>query len=103
MQRNSIAGFSFDTDALPERDRFPAFCEEVVRNVVGVDICRLASGPFRGVVAMHRVGDVTILDFSATDGDLHRTTSNVRDGNSDIVVALWRAGSASVSQSENEH
>jgi hypothetical protein len=28
---------SFNTDALPERDRFPAFCEEMFRRLIGSD------------------------------------------------------------------
>ena len=30
----------FSTDTLPERDRFPAFCEEIIRRYTALDISR---------------------------------------------------------------
>ncbi len=103
MQGNGTPHFSFDTEALPERDRFPVFCEEIFRNVIGADISRTCDTPFRGSIDVRPVGHVSIIDLSMTDADMHRNNSFLGDGDSRIVVQLWRQGRANVRQGKHEH
>ncbi len=67
----------FDTDALPERDRFPAFCEGMFRHVVGADIAKIGPEPFRGVLDKSRAGVVNIADISVTTASISRHANHV--------------------------
>ncbi len=93
----------FDTDALPERDRFPAFCEEMFRHVIGADIERFGPMPFRGVLEIRRAGAVAIANISTTSADLIRNGSYLSDGNDAIVVQLWQRGLAGATQGKHEN
>jgi hypothetical protein len=55
MADQAPRSFHFDTNDLPERDRFPAFCEGILRTVVDVDIVRLGSAPFHGMISLRRL------------------------------------------------
>jgi AraC-like DNA-binding protein len=89
---------TFNTHALPERDRFPAFCEEFFRAIVGADVVRLGDMPFRGSLDVRRAGMVGISDIATTAVDFIRNAKYLRDGNDDIVVQLWRHGLAGATQ-----
>ena len=93
----------FNTDALPERDRFPAFCEEMFRHIIGADIERLGSMPFRGVLEARRAGAVAIANISTTSADLIRNGSYLNDGDDAIVVQLWQQGRANTAQGKHEN
>jgi AraC-like DNA-binding protein len=93
---------SFDTDALPERDRFPMFCEEMFRRVIGSDIAEDGSTPFRGTLEIRRAGAVSIAYLATTPVDIIREAGHVSDGNDDIVVQLWRQGAAHIVQGRRE-
>jgi AraC-like DNA-binding protein len=94
---------SFNTDALPERDRFPAFCEEMFRRVIGADIARRGSMPFHGMLKIRRVGVVGIANIATTSVDMIRNASYVSDGNDAIVVQLWQQGQANTTQGKQEN
>jgi AraC-like DNA-binding protein len=85
----------FDTDLLPERDRFPAFCEEFVRRHTPLDIApRKDGGPFRAVIEMQRAGQVYVSAHFNTSTDFLRSPHLLRDGNDALVIALVRSGCA---------
>ena len=45
---NRMSGrLTFNTDALPERDRFAAFCEEIIRRYTGLDMTTRDQPGFR--------------------------------------------------------
>ena len=92
---------SFSTDPLPERDRFPAFCEEVFRHVVGADIARRSPMPFRGALDVRAAGRVVIADLSLTPTEMTRRSLHLGDGDDAIVVQLWRHGAADAVQGEH--
>ncbi len=94
---------SFNTDALSERDRFPAFCEGMFRHVVGADIEQLGTAPFRGTLDISRAGTIAIAEISVTPATMSRHGGYLRDGNDDIVVQLWRHGLADTFQGEHEN
>jgi AraC-like DNA-binding protein len=103
MVEDAPRSFHFDTNDLPERDRFPAFCEEMFRNVVGADIARLGSAPFHGMISLRKAGGVKIINLAATSSDIVRDAKRAQDGDDDIVVQLWQQGIAESSQGSQQH
>jgi AraC-like DNA-binding protein len=89
----------FTTDALPERERFPAFCEGLFRNVIGADIARLDFGPFSGTLDVRRLGALGLAELSVTPARITRQQSHIADGNDAVVVQVWQSGSAGLEQS----
>ncbi len=102
MDTSATDRVSFNTDILPERDRFPAFCEGMFRHVIGADIVRLDAAPFRAALDIRRVGAVGIADISITSAEIARRASHVGDGNDALVVQLWRCGPADMAQGKHE-
>jgi hypothetical protein len=86
MGSSAIDHIYFNTDVLPERDRFPAFCEGMFRHVIGADIAQLGTGRFSGQLDIRRAGAVGIARISVTPANITRQTSNLSDGNDAIVV-----------------
>ena len=82
----------FDTDALPVRDRFPFYCEAVVRRYTALDIKTQDERQFRGVLEMQRVGVIELAAFSTTPVEYERTSSLVRDGDDGLIFALPQSG-----------
>jgi AraC-like DNA-binding protein len=91
---------SFTTDALPERDRFAAFCEEVMRRYAAMDIRPRGEGVFRSVIDMQRFGPLAISKRFTTPADTMRTPELVRDGNDSAIVVFCRSGGIHQSQLE---
>ncbi len=98
MDTATPARVYFNTDALPQRDRFPAFCEEMFRHIIGADIAQLGPAPFRGVLNVRSAGGVNIADISLTPADIMRRADHISDGNDALVVQLWQAGTAGATQ-----
>lgn len=88
----------FSTDTLPERDRFPAFCEEIVRRYAAVDIVPRDDGPFRGVIEMRRAGPVDVSWRFTTPANYVRSPRLLGDGNNSVIAVLCRSGGAYQSQ-----
>jgi AraC-like DNA-binding protein len=103
MVDDAPRSFHFDTDDLPERDRFPAFCEGMFRNVVGADIIRLGSTPFHGMISLRKAGAVRIVNLAASSSEIVRDARRTQDGDDDIVVQLWQQGMAEVSQGSQQN
>lgn len=103
MQGDHPDRFYFNTDGLPERDRFPAFCEGMFRNVIWADIEKRGSKPFGGALDIRQVGAVGIADITVTAANVTRHASYISDGNDAIVAQFWRRGSAFLVQGKNEN
>jgi len=82
----------FNTDALPERDRFPAFCEEIVRRYTALDIKNRAGSQFRGVIEIKRAGGVDVGFFDTSPADFERAPHLVRDGDDGLIFILNQGG-----------
>jgi AraC-like DNA-binding protein len=98
MDTNTTGRIHFNTDTLPERDRFPAFCEGMFRHIVGADIVRLGPQPFSGSLNIRRAGAIVIADISFTAAEMTRQAKHIADGNDAIVVQFWRHGLAGFAQ-----
>jgi AraC-like DNA-binding protein len=103
MRDKDTDGISFDTDALPEHDRFPAFCEGMFRHVIGADIVQRGSMPFRGSLEARHAGTVIIADIATTPSDIVRRTAHMADGNDAVVFLLWQQGLGHVTQGNWEN
>jgi AraC-like DNA-binding protein len=93
----------FNTDILPERDRFPAFCEGMFRHVIGADIAQIGSAPFSVALDIRRAGAVGIARISVTPAHITRHASNLSDGNDAIVIQSWRRGFGGLTQDERDN
>jgi AraC-like DNA-binding protein len=102
MERSAPERFYFNTDVLPERDRFPAFCEGMFRHVIGADIAQIGSAPFSGALDIRRAGVVGIAHISVTPANMTRQANNLSDGNDAIVIQSWRRGLARLTQGEHD-
>lgn len=88
----------FDTDALPERDRFPAFCEEVARCYTGLDLTTEDQSQFRASVELQRVGAIGIGRNVTSPVASVRTSNLVNDGDDSLLVTLLVHGHACQTQ-----
>jgi len=93
----------FNTDALPERDRFPMYCEEIGRRYIGLDFRTQDQARFSAKLALQRAGLVDIVHSSSVAIDSVRTPQLVRDGDDSLCVVLIESGSAHQTQCGNEH
>lgn len=98
MNGNGSARLSFDTAALAARDRFPMFCEEVVRRYTGLDLRTQDQRGFRAALELRRVGAIDIGRIATSPVNSTRTTSLVRDGDDGLLVTLLDCGRGSQTQ-----
>jgi AraC-like DNA-binding protein len=103
MDNNAPGRVYFNTDALPERDRFPMYCEEIGRRYVGLDFRTQDQSRFRAKLALQRAGLVDIVHSSNVALDSVRTPQLVRDGDESLCVILLESGSARQTQCGNDH
>jgi AraC-like DNA-binding protein len=98
MNQTAPAKIRFVTDTLPERDRFPMFCEEVVRRYTGLDLKTQDQRGFRAALELRRVGAIDIGRIATSPVKSARTTSLVRDGDDGLLVTLLDRGRVSQTQ-----
>jgi len=84
----------FSTETLAPRDRFPAFCEEVVRRYTRIDITTNDRAGFRATIEFQRAGAIGIGCLSTTQMNTARTRDLLRDGNDSLIVAMVKRGEA---------
>jgi AraC-like DNA-binding protein len=94
MDGNPPKRMYFNTDALPERDRFPMYCEEIVRRYAGLDLRTEDSSRFYAALELQRVGGIVVAHSSNSPVDSIRTPSFVRDGDDALCVILLESGSS---------
>jgi AraC-like DNA-binding protein len=70
----------FNTDALPERDRFPAVREEFARQLLRVDCTNRSEIPFAARFNISRVGHLALAYIDTSAADYVRTPELIRDG-----------------------
>ncbi len=103
MDNTAPGRLYFNTDALPERDRFPMYCEEIGRRYIGLDFRTRDQSQFSATLALQRAGAVDILHSSSVALDSVRTPQLVRDGDDSLCVVLLESGSAHQTQCGNDH
>jgi hypothetical protein len=93
----------FSTDAFPERERFSAFCEEIVRRFSGLDLRTEDQSRFHANLELRRAGAVDIATNHSVAVNSVRTPGFVRDGDDALIVMLLRGGSAIQTQCGDRH
>jgi AraC-like DNA-binding protein len=91
----------FNTDAMPERDRFPAFCEEVIRRYTGLDIKKRDESIFRGTIELQRIGEIDFGVFATSAANFDRSAHLVRDGDDGLIFMLSQNGISCQTQRED--
>jgi AraC-like DNA-binding protein len=84
----------FDTGTLPERHRFQAFRDEVVRRYTALDIKTQNQLQFHGAIELQRADNVDIGAFATAAATFDRAAPLVRDGDDGLIVMLCRSGIA---------
>jgi AraC-like DNA-binding protein len=92
----------FSTDTLPERDRFPAFCEEIVRRYTGLDMRTQDQAHFRAAIELQRAGSIDIGHVATTSVNTARTSNLVSDGDDSLIVTLLEYGRAYQTQRKSD-
>lgn len=93
----------FSTDALPIRQRFSAYCEEVLRPSCGLELRTADQSSFRAHLEFRRVGMIDIMTNTLTAVDTARTADLVRDGDDALLVMLLLNGQAHQTQFDDDH
>jgi AraC-like DNA-binding protein len=93
---------SFNTSVLPERDRFPAFCEEFVRRYTGLDITAQDRMNFQAAIDLQRVGQIVVARLSTTPAVFARTRQHLSDGDDGLCIILMERGEGYQTQSEHD-
>jgi AraC-like DNA-binding protein len=84
----------FSTDALPERDRFAIWCEEILGRYPHCHITTHDRAGFRATIALQRFGAVDIKRSSSSAAEFSRTRDLLRDGDDTLLVGLLERGAA---------
>jgi len=92
MTDKTSAGIRFNTDALLERDRFPAFCEEIIRRYTGLDITTEDELNFHATIELQRVGMIDLGTIFSTPVRTFRSSSRLQDGDDALIISLPRSG-----------
>jgi AraC-like DNA-binding protein len=103
MDNNAPGRLYFNTNALPERDRFPMYCEEIGRRYIGLDFRTQDQSRFSAKLALQRAGLVDILHSSTVALESVRTPQLVHDGDDSLCVVLLESGSAHQIQCGNDN
>ncbi|HKU99433.1 MAG TPA: AraC family transcriptional regulator [Vineibacter sp.] len=93
----------FSTGALPPRDRFAAFCEEIIRRQVALDAVKRKDLPFDAVIEACDAGPVDITRVATTTATYVRTPALMRDGSDDLFAVVCLEGSMRSTQGEGHH
>ena len=88
----------FDTDALPERDRFPAVCEEFARQLLTIDAINRSTKTFSAKFDINRVGRLAVAYIDTSAADYVRTPQLIRDGQEFFFATLNFKGTMFCSQ-----
>jgi AraC-like DNA-binding protein len=93
---------SFNTQVLPERDRFPAFCEEFVRRYTGLDITAQDRVNFQAAIDLQRAGSIVVARLATTPAVFARGQQHVRDGDDGLCIILMERGDGYQTQGEHD-
>ena len=84
---------AFSTDALPARERFEKFREEVARKMIRIDVAEWREAPLRAHLRSMRLGGVSFLEAHCSPVVLTRSRELIGDGNDDLGLFISLASS----------
>lgn len=95
--------FYFNSDALPARDRFAMYCEELTRRLNGLDVRTADEARFRVELRLRLFGEVGVGDSFNSPIDFLRTPDFMRDGDDALSALLLAKGGACALQGNDVH
>lgn len=102
MTNGGPGRFYFNTAALPARDRFPMFCEELMRRYARLDVRIEDQARFAAELQQRQLGAVNIGRNSTTALACLRTPELLRDGVDKLYITLLETGTVQQSQCGSE-
>jgi AraC-like DNA-binding protein len=93
----------FSTDTLPAHQRFPVYCEEIVRSWCGLDLRSADQSRFHAHLEFRRAGMIDIMTNTMSAIDAIRTPKLMRDGDDTLMVMLLLGGRARQRQFGEDH
>jgi AraC-like DNA-binding protein len=100
MNNPATPRMSFSTDGLPVRDRFQAFCEEVIRRYTTLDVRAQNEPNFHAAIELRRTGTLDLGVFKTSAAAFDRSR-HLRDGDDGLIVMLCQKGAAYQTQRES--
>jgi AraC-like DNA-binding protein len=94
MPETAPGRFYFSTDAVPARDRFAMYCEEIMRRYNGIDPATPDRARFRATLELRVAGSLGVAYGVTVAHDCVRTPGLVRDGDDALCFMLLERGSA---------
>jgi AraC-like DNA-binding protein len=90
------------TEMFPERERFAAFREEFVRQVLAMDVIDLSGGRPRTDLSFVRLGPVAVATLVSAPAEFVRKNHHLKDGSDDLRLELVETGSIVLEQAGEE-
>lgn len=100
MSMNKLIWHEFSTEMLPESDRFPVFCEELIRRQVAFDVAAQPNLPFAGTIRRCLLGPVDVARITTTVASYVRTPELISDGRDAVFAVLCLDGSMTCTQGD---
>ena len=94
MTETKPGRFYFSTEAVPVRDRFPMYLEEILRRYNRIDLTTPDPTRFRATLELRLVGSIGVAYGANVAFDCTRTPDRVRDGDDALCLMLLESGSA---------
>ena len=102
MPPNSSHLLRFSTEMLPERERFSAFREEFVRQVLAMDAVDHSTGHPRVDLTFMPLGSVAVVTLAGTSIEFLRLKHHLKDGSDDFRLNIVETGPVRFAQAGQE-
>jgi AraC-like DNA-binding protein len=100
--RRPLEILQVSTDYWPEQERLASWREFLASNMVRFDVETVPQSPFRGVLALHALPELTFIAGVEGGSRQWRSRDLLADGNDDFVLVISASGRTVVSQDRQE-
>jgi AraC-like DNA-binding protein len=100
MGMNKLIWHEFSTEVLPDVERFPVFCEELIRRQVALDVVSERDAQFSGTIKRCLLGMVDVAKITTTEASYVRTPELVSDGRDAVFAVICLEGSMLCTQGD---
>lgn len=98
---NKLVWHEFSTNVLAEGDRFPVFCEDLIRQQVALDVIAQKDTQFSGTIKRCLLGMVEVARITTTVASYVRTPELVSDGRDAVFAVICLEGSMLCTQGDD--
>jgi AraC-like DNA-binding protein len=102
QQASGMQKIVFNTDAIPERQRFAAYRDELAKWSCGLKVSTPNPFGFHANLELRRIGSLDIMINTLSAIEVSRTPDLVQDGDDALLVMLLMSGQAHHSQLGDE-